>query len=198
MAIDDESDEWSNDGPTLGADGRLEGRLSAVEPAPPSSQGPAGPTDEALELGERPLPQPANISPEYRDLSHLRRRERRARVMKALAVVGLLGLLGVAGFALLSRNALRDLTHGGTEGVRDSTPLDRLLNRGTRIVVFDSVPPGATVTAGDTVIGVTPWSGDSSIPSGTELQFTLAGYRPVTEVMPAAAQPRLTVRLTKQ
>ncbi len=194
MATDEQ--DWQSSGPSLNSDGSIENRMKAVEPVGSTNTGSAAaPVEPTLELGERAVPGPANIDPQYRDLSGVdreARRQRRART--AVTVLLLVGGIAAVG-AWFGRDAIRDALNGDSNGLRPSTWLDSAMNRGSRVVVIDSEPAGARITAGTSEIGTTPWSGDSRLPPGTEITLSLKGHERLTVPLPEGPEPRLSVSL---
>jgi hypothetical protein len=184
-------------GPTLNADGRLEGRVARIEP---EGAGPLPPPAEApvLELAERAPKRPEPEHQGYRPPIPDVRRQRAVRLVLAAAVAGM--VLLVAGL-LVSRPAQRSgppLDSGRADTVRESSVIDQLLGGGPKApAIITSEPAGATVTIGGQKIGVTPWAGDNVWTGDTPVVIELPGYRPWRGTLRGGEEVHLDARLTK-
>jgi serine/threonine-protein kinase len=179
------------DGPTLNADGQLEGRLARIEaagaaPLPVPAQQPP------LELAERAPKRPEAPVEGYRAPIPARRRSLAVRIVLAAAIAGAV-LLG--GGLLFSKP-------GGAgkpaETVHENGLLDRLVAGGPRPpAIVSSEPAGATVRIGGTVVGVTPWAGDNVWAGETPVVVELPGYKPWRGTLRGGEEVNLNARLTK-
>ena len=176
--------------PSLTPDGRLEGRLSRVEPPAPVPASPAA--GATLELAERrPAPPPDEAGP-YRDAP---RDGRRRFVVLTFAAFALgLGLLGAVVLAP------RFGTPGkGPEGVRALSGVESLLSAGRqRLLVVESTPPGAAITIEGQPVGVTPWAGSNAWAPGAKVELRLPGHEAWAGALSGAAEQRVDAALKRR
>lgn len=158
----------SDDGPVLRADGVVEGK-----PVLPSSSPPPAAPDAPLELAERSPPVPA----EPRVAWFQAPTRSRAWLVAVMVLVG----LAIAAVAMK---------------VRPSAPVRLPVLAGPPVVIT-SEPPGATIEAGGTVLGTTPWAGDNPFILDTQVTLTMPGYRPQTATIPGAREAHLSLQLRR-
>jgi hypothetical protein len=176
------------DGPSLNADGRLEGRLRRIEP---ESAAPVSPKEEPLELEERAPVRPSPPPGPYRAVPPDLRRRLAVRLVIAAALLGAVLLAS----GLLASKVRRG---PGADTVHASTPLDSLLGGGPKApVVIDSDPPGATVRVGSEKVGVTPWAGDNVWVGPTPVVVELPGYRAWRGTLQGGEEVHLNARLKR-
>jgi hypothetical protein len=191
MPESDPPDPWQQ-GPTLNADGRLEGRVARIEP---EGAGPLPrPAEEpVLELAERapkrPEPEHLGYRPPIPDV----RRQRAVRLVLAAAIAGVVVL---AAGLLVSRPAPRG--RPSVDTVHESSVIDQLLGGGPKApAIITSEPAGATVTIGGQKVGVTPWAGDNVWTGDTPIVIESPGYRPWKGTLRGGEEVHLNARLTK-
>ncbi len=157
-------------GPALGADGRLEERLSRLEP--PRGPEAFAPVEEKLELDVK-----SRRAIEARVETFREEAGARSRRPWALKLFLAVMLLGVAGFgALLYFKPKLDVPI--LDGVRQSSLLDELTAPGEpQPIIVSSTPTGATIFIGGKNLGQTPWAGENRWSGETPLRLELAGYR---------------------
>lgn len=172
-------------GPVLREDGTLEGRAPPSLPPAPAEAPPEGP----LELATRPPPRAYTAPTAYRPEPQTPRR------WVPLVLVGFV----LAGFAIAG--AAMVLTPSAAPRLPEvelPAPLrDALPELSGPPVVIVSEPSGATVRAATGVLGVTPWAGNNTFLTDTELTLTLPGYQPTKVVLPGAKEAHLNVTLKR-
>lgn len=173
-------------GPALREDGTLEGRVEPEAAAP----APAAATPEApLELVKRPPPRAYTAPTAYRPEPRARRR------WVPIVLVGFV----LAGFAIAA--AAMVFTPSAAPRLPEvelpTAVRDALPEISGPPVVIVSEPSGATVRASTGVLGVTPWAGNNTFLTDTELTLTLPGYQPTKVVLPGAKEAHLNVTLKR-
>lgn len=191
MSEADPPDELQR-GPTLNADGQLEGRLARIEPegAPPL---PPPAEEPVLELAERAPKRPEALRDGYRAPIPNPRRQLAARLVLVAVVAGL--VLLAAGL-LVSKPPVRG--GPGPDTVHESDVIDQLVGGGPKApAVITSEPSGATVRIGGQKVGVTPWAGDNVWSGDTPVVIELPGYKPWKGTLHGGEEAHLNARLTK-
>ena len=190
------SDDVDSKGPTLSADGTLEGRMSRVEPAPASGAFSPVASDQPLALV---LKSPRPLAP----LTGTAEPAAASKRSPMLLVAGAFGL----GLLILAIALVRDVVTGPPEaraaieaepdGVRPLENVETLLPSTSRgQAMIDSEPSGAQVWAFGRMIGITPWAGDNRFGS-TEIELRLDGYKTWRGQVPDQDDAKLAVKLTK-
>lgn len=181
---DNEPPEFLKGGPALGADGKLEGRLSRIE-----ADGPPPDNSVQLELEVRPPKRPDGEPTAYREPTLLPSQRLGLRLI-AVALA--------AGVALLVAGLATSRPSRPGEVVRSNTFLDSLLAQGApHAVVIISEPPGATVKIAGQAVGVTPWAGDNLWADDTPVVLELPGFKPWKGTLSGGREVHLKARLTK-
>lgn len=172
-------------GPSLDANGRLEGRFAHVE-APPAAE------EEKLELAERAPPKLEERVEKFRE----ERGARSARpwALKLVISLLLLGVVGLAAFLTFKpRFELRSF-----EGVRDSSLLDGLTaSPQPQPIIISSTPTGATILIGGKNVGQTPWAGENQWVGETQVVLKLAGYKTWSGTITGSQPLTLDISLKK-
>lgn len=182
-AVSDEP-EFSK-GPALRADGTLEGRVAPEASAPPPVD---SSPEQPLELVTRPPPRPYVAPTAYR-LEAPRRRWLPV-VLVGFVVTGF--AIAAAAMLFTPATAPRLPQVALPPAVRDALP-----ELAGPPVVIMSEPSGATIRASTGVVGVTPWAGNNTFLTDTELTLTLPGYQPKKLVLPGAKEAHLSVKLER-
>ena len=178
-------------GPTLSADGTLEGRLNRLEPASPGTWQPVDPNAAPLELAEvaprvvAPLP----VRPEPPS--------RKPR-LPLYVVFGSMGLGVLILIFALVRDVVSAPPVARADEVRALGSVEEKLSAPTSKgrAVIQSEPDGAEIVVNGQVIGTTPWAGDNLI--GTQVfELRHAGYRTWKGHLPDRADATLSVRMTR-
>lgn len=168
LVTDSNDDDPLRNGPSLSADGRLEGRFGAVEPPP--LQAPKDPVEAPLELAERaPKAVEARVE-RYR--ADLRARNQRPWALKAVVALIALAVIGFVALLRFQPQLRRELP----DGVRDSTLIDELTRDDAPPLIITSEPPGAVITIGGKTVGQTPWAGENRWEGSTKVVIQLNGY----------------------
>ncbi len=177
--VTDQNDQKDGDelfgGPSLDANGRLEGRLNNVElnnvalpPAPAQEERPelearhVAPVEERIENFRPNVPLPAD--------------QKRSGAMKFVLGAMLLGVLALGGFLYFKPHL--ELPRNVSDGVHPSGFLDEL-TAGTDAppIIISSTPTGATITIGTKEVGQTPWAGENRWVGQTAVTIKLRGYK---------------------
>lgn len=173
-------------GPALRADGTLEGRVlpDASVPAPVDTA-----PEKPLELAARPPPRAYTAPTAYR--LEPQRRRWLPLVLIGFVVAG----FGIAAAAMLFTpvTAPRVPQVDLPAAVRDVLPAELA---GPPVVIV-SEPSGATIHTSSAVLGVTPWAGNNTFLTDTELTLTLPGYQPKKIVLPGAKESHLSITLKR-
>jgi hypothetical protein len=174
-------------GPSLRADGTVEGRFApapAPAPAPPAK---AVAPEPPLELARKPQPRGDVAPTAYRpDLT-------RSRRWVPVALIGLvLSGVGIAVTAMMIKpaSAPRIPTIELPDQLRDALP-----ELSGPPIVITSEPPGATIRAGALEIGKTPWAGNNPFLLDTEVTLSLSGYQSRKVMLRGASEARLNLTL---
>ena len=178
-------------GPTLSADGTLEGRLSRLEPASPGAWEPVDPNAAPLEL--------AVVAPRVVAALPVRPEppSQRPRVPLYL-VFGSMGLGVMILIFALVKDVISPPPVSKADEVRALGSVDEHLSAPTPMgrAVIQSEPDGAQIVVNGQVIGTTPWAGDNVI--GTQaFELRHAGYQPWKGRLPDRADATLSVRLKR-
>ncbi len=210
MSEDGPPDEESaHRGPSLAADGTLEGRLSRLEPGPPATVF-SPPTAERLELADVAPAVPSLLPQVVAPPKVARARRRWPQWLIGgvlLFAAGLVGATLVAGrdtpVALplplpLPVPLPTKLSPKPTEdGVRPIGDIEGIIAPTHSRLVIDSEPPGASIVVKGAVIGTTPWAGDNTFGEGARIDVRLPGYRAWSGVAPKGPDQVLSVKLRK-
>ncbi len=173
-------------GPSLRADGTVEGRPAPAAPAPAPPVQAAAP-EAPLELARKPQPRGYVAPTAYRpDLTPSRR-----WVPVVLIGVVLTGV-GIAVTAMVIRpaSAPRIPSIELPDQLRDALP-----ELSGPPIVITSEPPGATIRAGALELGKTPWAGNNPFLLDTEVTLTLNGYQTRKVMLRGATEARLNLTL---
>jgi hypothetical protein len=184
-----DDDDLLRNGPSLSADGHLEGRFGAEEPPP--AAGPPPPAEAPLELAPR-APRPVE-EPVERSWEPLRPGNPRPGALKA--VVALLALAVVGSVALLRLQP--KLHREPPDGVRSSTLLDELLRSDAPPLIITSEPPGAAITIDGKTIGQTPWAGQNRWTGRARVALHLNGYAVWEGSLNGGTEQRIAAELTR-
>ncbi|MDP1914832.1 MAG: PEGA domain-containing protein [Myxococcales bacterium] len=174
-------------GPSLRADGTVEGRpapAAAPTPAPAARAVAAEPT---LELARKPQPRGYVAPTAYRpDLTPSRRWV--PIVLGGLVLSG----VGIAVTAMVIKpaSAPRIPTIELPEQLRDALP-----ELSGPPIVITSEPPGATIRAGALELGKTPWAGNNPFLLDTEVTISLSGYQTRKVMLRGASEAHLNLTL---
>ncbi len=186
----DDTDGLPNAGPTLNADGTMEGRAApspAPEPRPPEPEAP-------LELAERPPPPPPapDPAPPAEPPDAPRARPPRPWVGPVVALAFVVMALGSGWSALRDRRVLMD-------GVKPLTRLEELATtgQGHHTLLVTSTPSGATVLLNGREVGVTPFAGDNDAAGEVTVELRLPGYRPTVLRAAGRTEARLEAQLVR-
>ncbi|MDP3504397.1 MAG: hypothetical protein Q8S33_28935 [Myxococcales bacterium] len=174
-------------GPSLRADGTVEGRFApapAPAPAPPAK---AVAPEPPLELARKPQPRGDAAPTAYRpDLTPSRRWVPVALIALVLSGVG----IAVTAMMIKPASAPRIPTIELPDQLRDALPA----LSGPPIVIT-SEPPGATIRAGALELGKTPWAGNNPFLLDTEVTLSLSGYQTRKTMLRGASEAHLNVTL---
>jgi hypothetical protein len=172
-------------GPSLRADGTVEGRVAPAAAAPPPVAAPV--PDAPLELDRRP-PTRGSVAPTaYRpDLTPSRR-------WVPLVLIGMvLAGLGIAVAAMVVKPAspprIPAIELPGQ--LRDALP-----QISGPPIVITSEPPGATIRSPAGELGKTPWAGNNPFLLDTELTIALSGFQSRKVMLRGASEATLKVTL---
>lgn len=172
------------DGPTLSADGRLEGRIEAVEPAPTFQ--PAAPGAPELELDRRP-PQPVVELPPDEPPPEPKRGSGAVKYVVAFLLLG-----AVAFVALLVLRPRIPVPDGVTD-----TSFFRGLGAANGQLVIVSEPSGATVIIDGEKRGQTPWAVDNRWSGTVKVRLEARGYKAWEGTFSGGQDQSLDVQLKK-
>ncbi|MFO0597119.1 MAG: PEGA domain-containing protein [Myxococcaceae bacterium] len=212
MTDPNEDDDALFKGPSLNAEGRLEGRFGAMENPVPLNTHPGVPPvagSTAAQAAFQPPPAPAappppeiaaRKPPAYEARIERFRAENEARTSSGRAaalriVIGLL-LLGIA--LAVSFAVLRPKLPGAkTAGVTSPNVL-QLLQGERPPMLINSTPSGAKLYVGQELVGETPWAGDNRW-AGEKVPFRIEakGYQPYTGTFQGDATVTLEVTLKR-
>ena len=184
MSQPDDDDPAFLSGPTLGADGKLEGRFAAVEPPPPPV-----PTGE-LELE---VVAPKRIEPRVEHFRDAPADPRRRRAL-AVFVVGLVVIGAVAGFVVFVRPQLTRLT---PDGVTEPALIDQLHVGAPEPLIISSTPTGARLTINGEYVGDTPWAGDNRWSGTVKVTLEVPGYQRWETTLPGGAAKTIDAKLAR-
>lgn len=174
----DQKDDELFQGPSIDADGRLEGRFQNVELPPPEPPPPAAaPAQEEspeLDLSHRPVVEERveNFRP---DMPPPPAEAKRSGALKLFVGFMLLGGLALGAFVYF-RPHLGSL--GMEDGVRSGNWFDTV-TAGTEVppIIISSTPTGANITINDKPVGQTPWAGDNRWVGQPTVTIQLPGYK---------------------
>lgn len=170
-------------GPALRADGTLEGRGQ-----PEASPSVETASEQPLELASRPPPRAYSAPTAYRP------EPERRRWLPAVLVGFVVAGLGIAAAAmLLPQTTARLPAVELPTAVREALPAEL----SGPPVVIESEPSGATIRTATGVVGITPWAGNNTFLTDTELTLTLPGHQPGKVVLPGAREAHLSVTLRR-
>lgn len=212
MTDPNEDDDALFKGPSLNAEGRLEGRFGAMEqpvalnthPGVPPVAGstaaqaalqpppPAPPAKPALELARTEAPKYEARIERFREENAARTTASRSRALKVVISVLLVGIAAMVAFAVIKPKLPAIKT-----GVNPSTVLEQLQGERPPMLV-NSTPPGAKLYVGAELIGETPWAGDNRW-AGEKVPYRLEapGYRTFNGTFEGDAPVTLDVTLKK-
>lgn len=173
-------------GPTLRADGTVEGRPAPTSaPAPPPPKAVAA--EPPLELARKPQPRGYVEPTAYRpDLTPSRRWM--PFVLLGLVLSGI--AIAVTAMVIRPASAPRIPTIELPEQLRDALP-----ELSGPPIVITSEPPGATIRAGALELGKTPWAGNNPFLLDTEVTLSLSGYQTREVMLRGASEAHLNLTL---
>lgn len=179
-----------SNGPTLSADGTLEGRLSRLEPASPGTWEPVDPSSAPLELAEVAPPVVAALPIRPEPASSKPR-------VPLFIVFGSMGLGVLILIFALVKDVISPPPMARADEVRAIGEVEQHLSVPTPKgrAVIQSEPDGAEIVVNGQVIGTTPWAGDNVIGTQT-FEVRRAGYQSWKGRLPDRADATLSVRLT--
>lgn len=184
-----DDDDLLRNGPSLSADGHLEGRFGAEEPPP--AEGPPPPAEAPLELAPRapkPVEEPVELPREVP-----RAGNRRPGALKAVVALIALAVVGAVALLRLQPRLHRELP----DGVRSSTLLDELLRSDAPPIIITSEPPGAVITIDGEPIGQTPWAGQNRWTGTARVALRLSGYAVWEGTLNGGTEERIAAELTR-
>jgi hypothetical protein len=157
-------------GPSIDANGRLEGRFNNVEAPMPAPAPP--PREERLDLEARPRAPVEERMQTYR--AELQKRSDRPWALKLMLGAMLLGVISLGAFVYFKPKL--DLPTI-PDGVRPSGIVDQLTSTEAAPIIISSTPTGATITIGGKNVGETPWAGENRWVGQTAVTLKLPGYK---------------------
>lgn len=174
-------------GPSLRADGTVEGRPApAAAPAPEPPARTVAP-EPPLELARKPQPRGYVAPTTYRpDLTPSRRWVPVVLIGLVLSGVG----IAVTAMVIKPASAPRIPTIELPAPLRDALP-----ELAGPPIVITSEPPGATIRAGAHELGKTPWAGNNPFLLDTEVTISLSGYQTRKVMLRGASEARLNLTL---
>lgn len=173
--VTDQTDQKDGDdfmkGPSLDADGRLEGRFKNVE-----ARDFKPPQEDRLELEARPRAPVEERMQTYR--AELQKRSERPWALKLMVGAMLFGVLALGAFLSFKPKIDVSVVPTVPDGVRRSGILDELTaGPEAAPLIISSTPTGATITIGGKSVGQTPWAGENRWAGQTAVTLKLPGYK---------------------